>query len=409
MSYSILRVARVKGSSNTKGIQKHNQRENNNYNNKDIRHEDTHKNYDLINNKNIDYKQMIDEKIDTNYTGNRKIRADAIRHVDGLITSDNEFFSGLNETETNQFFRDSLDFLEEEYGKENLLYATVHLDEKVPHMHFGFVPLTEDGRLSAKERLGNKKDMTELQDRFNRHVNTRGYSLERGTAKQVSEREHQDIDKFKKDTEYHKQELQTVKSDLKKLSEQLESDISNLRASSDFEYENEVEVKKGLFTGREELETGRKVISAEEFTRLRDTITSAERIVSDYESIKNTDVYKQNQDLKQSNLQLLQGNDRLQKKNKDLNVQLDEEKEARGKVEKFSEGYDEIVKGLYKSLRKHIKGFEKMYDTVKDKFLQNDLTHESGRFMGIIQDKVHLQDKKEHSMLKMRQRDDLEL
>src|SRR5699024_2274055 len=131
MSYSILRVARVKGSSNSKGIQKHNQRENKNYNNKDINHENTYKNYDLINENKIDYSEKIEDTIHANYSGNRAIRKDAIKHVDGLITSDNEFFNKLNEEETNQFFRDSLDFLEQEYGKEKMLYATVHLDEKV--------------------------------------------------------------------------------------------------------------------------------------------------------------------------------------------------------------------------------------------------------------------------------------
>lgn len=48
-----------------------------------------------------------------------------------------------------------------------MLYATVHLDEKTPHMHFGIVPITQDGRLSAKEVIGNKKALTEFQDRFN--------------------------------------------------------------------------------------------------------------------------------------------------------------------------------------------------------------------------------------------------
>ena len=409
MSYSILRVARVKGFGNTKGLQKHNQRENNNYNNKDIRHEETYKNYDLVHEKNVDYNQLIADKIDSNYTGKRKIRTDAIRHVEGIITSDEEFFNGLSEEKTHQFFKDSLDFAKQEYGEENILYATVHLDEKVPHMHFGFVPLTDDGRLSAKEKLGNKKAMTELQDRFNHYVNSRGYNLERGTAKQVSEREHKDIDKFKKDTEFHKQELQKVQQDLKGLSKQLNADIERMRATSDFEYENEVEVKKSLFAGREERETGRKIVSAEEFEEIQRTVSSAERIVDDYKSIKNTDLYKQNQSLKQSNLQLLKVNDRLQSKNKDLNVQLDEEKGARGTAEKFISDYQDIVKGLYKSLRKHVKGFEKIYDTVKDKFLQSDLTRDSGRFMGIVQDNVHLDDKKERNMLRMRQRDDFEM
>ncbi|MDN8888844.1 MobV family relaxase, partial [Staphylococcus aureus] len=86
-----------------------------------------------------------------NYNGKRKIRTDAVKHVDGLITSDDEFFNHQSPEDTKQFFEQAKTFLEEEYGKENLLYATVHMDEKTPHMHYGVVPITKDGRLSAKE------------------------------------------------------------------------------------------------------------------------------------------------------------------------------------------------------------------------------------------------------------------
>jgi hypothetical protein len=388
MSYSILRVERVKGSGNTKGIQKHNQRENKNYNNKDINHENTYKNYDLINQNRIDYTEKIDDTIHANYSSKRKIRADAVKHVDGLITSDNEFFNKLNEEETNQFFRDSLDFLEQEYGKENMLYATVHLDEKVPHMHFGFVPLTDDGRLSAKEKLGNKKAMTELQDRFNQHVNSRGYNLERGTAKQVSEREHKEMDKYKKETEYHKQELQTVKSDLEKLDRQLNAHISDLRASRDFEYENEVEVKKGLFTGREELETGRKVVSAEEFERIQKTVTAARNIVDDYESLKDEDYYKKYNDLIDTSGKLLEQHKILKKEHQKI-------KEENKELDSFVGKYQRFTEGLYKQLRKSFKGFEKAYSDFSTKLQQNEKTKAYGQFMDIIKSNVHEQDRKQ--------------
>ena len=36
-------------------------------------------------------------------------------------------------------------------GIENVINATVHMDEATPHMHLGIVPVTEDGRLSAKD------------------------------------------------------------------------------------------------------------------------------------------------------------------------------------------------------------------------------------------------------------------
>lgn len=388
MSYSILRVARVKGSSNSKGIQKHNQRENKNYNNKDINHENTYKNYDLINENKIDYSEKIEDTIHANYSGKRAIRKDAIKHVDGLITSDNEFFNNLSEEETNQFFRDSLDFLEQEYGKENMLYATVHLDEKVPHMHFGFVPLTDDGRLSAKEKLGNKKAMTELQDRFNQYVNDKGYKLQRGTAKEVSERQHQDIDKYKKETEYHKQELATVQKDLTKLEKQLDAHISDLRASSDFEYENEVEVKKGFLSGREERETGRKVISGEEFERIQQTVKSARNILDDYESITNTDLYGRAEGLKEMNLKMMKGHEMLESKNKKLEK---ENQEYKGHFDV----YKDLTEGIYRYLRDNIRGFDRLYDNLTNKLKENEKTENLGKFMGIVKGNVQVQDLKQ--------------
>lgn len=382
MSYSILRVARVKGSSNSKGIQKHNQRENKNYNNKDINHENTYKNYDLINENKIDYSEKIEDTIHANYSGKRAIRKDAIKHVDGLITSDNEFFNKLSEEETNQFFRDSLDFLEQEYGKENMLYATVHLDEKVPHMHFGFVPLTDDGRLSAKEKLGNKKAMTELQDRFNQYVNAKGYELERGTAKEVSNKQHQDIDKYKKETEYHKQELATVQKDLSELERQLDAHISDLRASSDFEYENEVEVKKGFLTGREELETGRKVISAEEFERIQRTVTSARNVLDDYERLKDEDYYKKYN-------KLLDQSDKLLSSHKNLKHEHEQLQEKYKETEKAYRVYEKALIKLYRHFRDNFEEFESVYNDFSNNLKENDKTKGLGKFLDFVQDNVY--------------------
>ncbi|HDE8875872.1 TPA: plasmid recombination protein, partial [Staphylococcus aureus] len=208
MSYSIIRVSKVKTGTNTTGIQKHVQRENNNYENEDIDHSKTYLNYDLVNANKQNFNNLIDEKIEQNYTGKRKIRTDAIKHVDGLITSDNEFFKDKSQDEIRAFFEHSKEFIENEYGKDNLLYATVHMDEKTPHMHFGIVPITQDGRLSAKEVIGNKKALTEFQDRFNEYVNQRGYDLERGQSRQVTNAKHDQVSRYKQKTECHKQEYE---------------------------------------------------------------------------------------------------------------------------------------------------------------------------------------------------------
>ena len=78
-------------------------KENNNYENEDIDHSKTYLNYDLVNANKQNFNNLIDEKIEQNYTGKRKIRTDAIKHIDGLITSDNDFFDNQTPEDTKQF------------------------------------------------------------------------------------------------------------------------------------------------------------------------------------------------------------------------------------------------------------------------------------------------------------------
>ena len=64
------------------------------------------------------------------------------------------------------------------------------MDEKTPHMHLSFVPITQDGRLCAKEILGNKKKLTWWQDEFWKHMVEKYPDLERGEAASMTGREH---------------------------------------------------------------------------------------------------------------------------------------------------------------------------------------------------------------------------
>lgn len=135
-------------------------------------------------------------------------------------------------TQIKQFFQGSLEFLEGEYGKENMLYVTVHIDESTQHMHFGFVPLTEDGRLSAKDVIGNKKALTQFQDRYNEFTNEKGYQLERDESKQVTEKKHQDMDKFKQGTKYHENVFQQAQEKAEKQEERLDQLAAALEPKS---------------------------------------------------------------------------------------------------------------------------------------------------------------------------------
>jgi len=373
VSYSIARIAKVKSGVNTTGIQKHVQRENKNYNNKDIDPEKTKLNYDLIHGqKKQNYKELIEKRIEEGYTGKRKIRSDAIRHVDGIITSDNKFFNQLDPDQIKQFFQDSLEFLEEEYGKENMLYATVHLDESTPHMHFGFVPLTEDGRLSAKEVVGNKKALTQFQDRYNEFINEKGYDLERGESKQVTEKKHQDMDKFKQGTKYHENIARKMEKKALEQEKRVDELITVLEPKrvKFSHYEKKTNVVQKLIGKSEVIEkdTGNVVLSPDQYKRLNKQIHAAYAVQKEYKKLKNTDLVQENRQLKKDlkreeiDYERLAGeyND-LYAEKVDLQEQLKESKHEISSLKLEIGAIYSSVKQTLKENTKDFKGFRKVF------------------------------------------------
>ena len=376
MSYSIVRVSKVKSGTNTTGIQKHVQRENNNYENEDIDHSKTHLNYDLVNDNKQNFNNLIDEKIEQNYTGKRKIRTDAVKHIDGLITSDNEFFNNQTPEDTKRFFEHAKEFLEQEYGKDNLLYATVHMDEKTPHMHYGVVPITDDGRLSAKEVVGNKKALTEFQDRFNEHVKQRGYDLERGQSRQVTNAKHEQMSQYKQKTEYHKQEytresqkLDHIKQKNDKLMQEYQKSLETLKKPINVPYELEMEKVGGLFN-KEIQETGNVVISQEDFNTFQKQIEAAQLIKDDYEYIKSD---KALNDLKNEN-------SKLREQNKDMSETLAKANEF---IKDRKKDLDNAL-NFIKVIREIFEKLEQVLGRNKYQHLMNDVSRDNGRMIKAI-------------------------
>lgn len=61
--------------------------------------------------------------------------------------------------------KDIYDFCCREFGEENVVSFIVHLDELNPHAHAVIVPITKDGRLSAKDMFGGN-DMNQARTRM---------------------------------------------------------------------------------------------------------------------------------------------------------------------------------------------------------------------------------------------------
>ena len=158
--YAILRFAKYKGPE-ISGIEAHNERTKEKYaSNPDVDHTRTHLNFHLIK---PERKYRAESEKQIAEAGCRT-RSDSVRVVEALITATPEFFKGKKRAEIKEFFSEALEFIKQNQAPETIISAVVHLDEKNPHMHLCFVPLTEDKRLSAKEILGNKKKLTQWQD-----------------------------------------------------------------------------------------------------------------------------------------------------------------------------------------------------------------------------------------------------
>jgi hypothetical protein len=188
-----------------KGMQIHNQREKESQTNPDIDGSRSHLNYDLVNPMPIDYNEKVNKMIYEGVATGKTIRKDAVKLASFLVTSDSEYFKTLSKSGEKRFFECAYEFFDKEYGQKNIAYAMVHKDEKTPHMHVGFVPITEDGRLSAKDFFGKKQQLVKLQDRFHEHMVKEGFDLERGVS---SSRKHVETAKYKALT-FQKMEKET--------------------------------------------------------------------------------------------------------------------------------------------------------------------------------------------------------
>ena len=191
--YAILRFAKYKGPE-ISGIEAHNERTKEKYaSNPDIDPTRTHLNFHLIKPKRR-YRAESEKQI---AEAGCRTRSDSVRVVEALITATPEFFKGKKRAEIKEFFNEALEFIKQNQAPATIISAVVHLDEKSPHMHLCFVPLTEDKRLCAKEILGNKKKLTQWQDKYWEHMVKKYPDLERGESASKTGRDHIPLRVFK--------------------------------------------------------------------------------------------------------------------------------------------------------------------------------------------------------------------
>jgi len=119
-----------------------------------------------------------------------KRRKDAVLALEYFIGASPEWFRLNNAEAQAAYFEDSLAWLRERHGADNVVAWSTHYDETSPHLVAYVVPLDGEGKLNAKAHTGGRAKLSAMQTDFARRVG-RQHRLERGV--EGSRAQHQEV------------------------------------------------------------------------------------------------------------------------------------------------------------------------------------------------------------------------
>lgn len=135
--------------------------------NKSIRPEESARNINLLPEAHGTYKERFDKLLADKYNGRKRkdgtpvLRKDATKLVQIAVNlgqvddATGLRIDELSEDDKVKFLREDVyNTLADYFGADNIIGASIHLDESQPHLHMDIVPLTPEGKLSAKDMLG---------------------------------------------------------------------------------------------------------------------------------------------------------------------------------------------------------------------------------------------------------------
>ena len=168
--------------------------------------------------------RMKTERDDRKRTFNEMLNKSKSVVADELMfTATHKFFNNMSNKEIMKWADTCMDFVYNDLGytKEQILHATIHLDELTPHIHCVVVPLvkkldkrtnTERFTISKKQYIKDNIHLSELQDVYNLRLREAGFDLEK--KKKNSDRKHIKIKEFKKTTRYYEEKVNTINKSL---------------------------------------------------------------------------------------------------------------------------------------------------------------------------------------------------
>lgn len=237
--------------------------------------------------------------------------------------------------EQDLFFKETYNFLENKYKKENVISSYVHLDETTPHMHFAFIPVVTDKKkgdlkVSAKELI-NRKHLQEFHSKLDQHMKN-VFNRDIGILNDATKEGNRSIEELKRGTakeeiDYMKYSLNVLKSDYNTKKSVIEQSVESDNVFS--YYPDYVEIKKKnllskedyIFLPREKFDETYKTL--QQFTILQ---KENQLLEDQVKQLSKLNPVKKIKELEKENGDLKTENDFLNKNFKDIKV-LETEKE----------------------------------------------------------------------------------
>ena len=336
MNYGIFRSQQIMTINDLAQIGSHNKREKKAYNsNKDIKLELSKNNIELVplTEKYVkgfkmlvkDYEKEHNERMKTERPERKKTfnemlnKSKSVVADELLFTASHKFFENMNQEDIMRWANTCMDFVYNDLGykKEQVLHATIHMDELTPHIHCVVVPLvkkfdkrtnTERYTISKKQYIKDKIHLSELQDKYHERLINNGYDLERGIK--GSDIKNIKIKDYKKLTRKVNQNLNVRTDKLDKSLKELEEKMATTKETIfDKEY---VKIKKDTF------DSMNKVIK--ESKKIKDIQPKLQNIFNEVDSYTNNykTLEKQNQNMQREIKSLTTRNQNLKKENNNL-------------------------------------------------------------------------------------------
>lgn len=347
LNYAIFRSEPIMTIPDLAQIGSHNKREKKVYqSNKDIKIELSKNNIELVplNVKYVkgfdeltkEYKKEHNERMKTERADRKKRYHEMLNSsrncvADELVmTASHNFFKDMSREQIKDWADTCMEFVYNDLGykKEQILHATVHLDEETPHIHCVVVPLVKklDNRtkserytISKKQYIKDKLQLSQLQDMYHKRLTEKGYDLERGIK--GSDNQHIKIKEYKKLTKKLTKKLNqelNVRNDridkaMADFEEKMKTTKQTLIIDKDF-----VKVKKDTFDSMNNvISESKKVMELQ--PKLQTIFNEVDSYANSYKSLE-----KENQKYKKEISKLEYENQNLEQENRSLMYRLNE-------------------------------------------------------------------------------------